>query len=294
MKQIENDPSISVVIPTLNRCAILPRAIDSVLKQTRPADEIIVIDNGSKDRTIDMLKANYPDIIRLVQSKPGVSPTRNMGISLSKSTWIALLDSDDAWHPEKLEKQLDAIKQNSGYRLIHTDEVWYRNGKFVNQKKKHEKRGGDIFEHCLKLCCISPSSALIHRELLEEVGVFDEDLPACEDYDLWLRISSRERVLFLNEPLTIKHGGHNSQLSKKYWGMDRFRIISLEKILLAGNLSQDQETATYKMLIHKLKILINGAVKRNNRVVAELYSKKLEDWELRISKSKQLQRQILS
>ena len=121
MKQIENDPSISVVIPTFNRCAILPRAIDSVLKQTRPADEIIVIDNGSKDGTIDMLKANYPDIMRLRQSKPGVSPTRNMGISLSKSTWIALLDSDDAWHPEKLEKQLDVIKQNSGYRLIHTD-----------------------------------------------------------------------------------------------------------------------------------------------------------------------------
>jgi len=294
MKQIENSPSISVVIPTLNRCAILPRAIDSVLKQTKTADEIIVIDNGSKDGTIDMLKANYPDIICLRQSKPGVSPTRNMGISFSKSTWIALLDSDDAWLPEKLEKQLYAIKQHSSYRLIHTDEVWYRNGKFVNQKNRHEKRGGNIFEHCLKLCCISPSSVLIHRELFEEVGIFDENLPACEDYDLWLRISSRERVLFLNEPLTIKYGGHEGQLSKKYWGMDRFRIISLEKILLGGNLNQDQETAAHKMLLHKLKILINGAVKRNNRVVTELYSKKLKDWELRISKSRQLQRQILS
>ena len=274
-----NFPFISVVIPTLDRRSTLPRALDSVLSQTKPPDEVIVVDNGSTDDTITMLKADYPTVLRLREAKPGVSAARNKGIFSAKGAWIALLDSDDAWLPSKLEKQLRALRKSQGHRLIHTDELWYRHGKRVNQMKKHEKRGGKIFEYCLKSCCISPSSVLIDKSLFEEVGQFDENLPACEDYDMWLRVSAQEPVLYVDEPLTIKHGGHEDQLSLKYWGMDRFRIKSLEKILLEKRLSQEQETAAQEMLISRLKILINGAAKRNNQGVIELYSGKLENWE---------------
>ena len=271
-------PFISVVIPTLNRCSTLSRALDSVLSQTRQPDEIIVVDNGSTDGTITMLKANYPTVLRFWETKPGVSAARNKGILSAKGTWIALLDSDDAWLPSKLEKQLKVNRKYPGHRLLHTNELWYRRGKRVNQMKKHEKRGGNIFEYCLKLCCISPSSVLIKKSLFEDVGQFDENLPACEDYDMWLRVCAREPVLYIDEPLTIKHGGHEDQLSTKNWGMDRFRIKSLEKILLEKRLTQDQEAAAQEMLLSKLKILITGAVKRNNKDIIEQYSGKLEKW----------------
>jgi len=272
-------PSISVIIPTLNRCAILPRALDSILSQTVLVDEIIVIDNGSTDRTIPMLESEYPRVIILNEKKRGVSAARNKGINYAKGTWIALVDSDDAWLPLKLEKQLQHSEKNQGHRLIHTDEVWYRYGKQVNQSKKHEKSGGDIFEQCLRLCCISPSSTFIHKSLFEDIGRFDEDLPACEDYDLWLRICAREEVLYVNEPLTVKHSDCPNQLSKQYWGMDRFRIMSLEKILSQKFLRKNQERATLRILVQKIKIMINGAIKRDNKSIIKLYSPKLEKWE---------------
>ena len=293
MKANTPSPIVSVVIPTLNRRSTLPRAIDSVLNQTKPAHEVIVVDNGSTDGTMTMLESKYPTVIRLRETNPGVSAARNKGISSSTGSWIALLDSDDAWTPVKLEKQLVAINENTGYRITHTNEIWYRNGKHVNQKKKHEKRGGKIYENCLNLCCISPSSVLIKKNVFEDLGLFDENLPACEDYDMWLRITSREPVLYLDQPLTIKHGGHKDQLSTQHWGMDRFRTKSLEKILFEGQLSKDQETATHNILVGKLKILVNGAVKKKNRDVLQIYSEKLMFWE-QFLLDKQLNEKVIS
>lgn len=293
MKANTPPPLISVVIPTLNRLTTLPRAIDSVLNQTKPAYEVIVVDNGSNDGTMAMLAIKYPTVIRLRETNPGVSAARNRGIMSSTGSWIALLDSDDAWLPVKLEKQLVAINKFSGYRITHTNEIWYRNGKHVNQKKKHGKRGGNIYENCLELCCISPSSVLIKKNVFEDLGLFDENLPACEDYDMWLRITSQESVLYLDQPLTIKHGGHKDQLSAQFWGMDRFRTKSLEKILFEGQLSKDQETATHNVLVDKLKILVNGAIKRKNRDVFQIYSAKLKFWEQYIL-DKQINEKVVS
>ena len=114
--------------------------------------------------------------------------------------------------------------------------------------KKHAKSGGHIFRQCLPLCVISPSSVMIQRSLFDEIGLFDESLPACEDYDLWLRICARHPVLFLQEPMIIKHGGHRDQLSRRYWGMDRFRIQALEKIIDAPGLSPADRIAVAEML----------------------------------------------
>ena len=280
MSKNENKYKISVVIPTLNRINTLQRALDSVINQTYKPAEIIVVDNGSSDGTLKFLREQYPKITILTENKIGVSSARNKGIKNSINQWIALLDSDDAWHPKKLEIQtsmLDsALKE---YNLIHTDEVWFRNNKHINQMKKHKKQGGYIFERCLSLCCISPSSVLFKKNILDKVGLFDESLPVCEDYDMWLKICSSEEVLFAQDKLTYKYGGHKDQLSKSYWGMDRFRIKSIENIIKNFDLTYKQKKQAKKELIKKLKIIINGAFKRNNLSIVNEFSTKLEYWD---------------
>ena len=280
MSNNKNKYKISVVIPTLNRINTLQRALDSVINQTYKAAEIIVVDNGSSDGTLKFLREQYPKITILTENKIGVSSARNKGIKNSINQWIALLDSDDAWHPRKLEIQtsiLDsALKE---YNLIHTDEVWFRNNKHINQMKKHKKQGGYIFERCLSLCCISPSSVLFKKNILDKVGLFDESLPVCEDYDMWLKICSSEEVLFAQDKLTYKYGGHKDQLSKSYWGMDRFRIKSIENIIKNFDLTYKQKKQAKKELIKKLKIIINGAFKRNNLSIVNEFSTKLKYWD---------------
>ena len=273
------DYKISIVIPTFNRIGSLPRALDSALNQTYQPSEIIVVDNGSSDGTTKLLRERYPSIRLLIEKKLGVSAARNKGIRHSKFQWIALLDSDDAWDKTKLEKQKNALASSQDqFRLVHTDEIWIRNGNKFNQMKKHQKFGGDIFNNCLSLCCISPSSVLINKNIFKEVGYFDESLPVCEDYDLWLKICSQEKILFINQKLTLKYGGHKDQLSKSYWGMDRFRIKSLENLILNYKLKPDQKINAIKTIVKKLKIIVNGAYKRNNSSIINKYEEKLVYW----------------
>ncbi len=263
--------NITVIIPTHNRAGLLTRALDSVLAQTLAPLEVILVDDGSTDGTDALIADRYPLVRYLKQKNRGVSAARNRGIAEARGEWIALLDSDDAWLPGKLAAQLDALTTNPGHRLCHTEEIWIRDGRRVNAMKKHTKSGGRIFRQCLPRCVISPSSALIHRNLLEQLGGFDEDLPACEDYDLWLRICAVEPVLFVAEPQIVKHGGHADQLSRRYWGMDRFRIRALEKIIGSGRLGlEDRETAI-ETLVKKAGILAAGAQKRGNGARADEY-----------------------
>ncbi len=274
MDTIKN--SISVVLPTYNRAHVLSRALDSALAQTRAPLEVIVVDDGSTDNTKELLQA-YPDIRVLHQENRGVSAARNYGIKEAKGEWIALIDSDDAWSPEKLATQIRSLKKDKKWRICHTNEIWVRKGRRVNQMNKHAKFGGKIFEQCLPLCCISPSSVLLHRTIFDDYGYFDEALPACEDYDFWLRLTQKEEVCFVNRALTIKYGGHEDQLSRKYWGMDRFRIQSMEKLLQQGGLSKDHETATREMLAQKMRIYIEGARKREKLEDVAFYCEKWQN-----------------
>lgn len=267
--------SVSVIIPTYNRRELLSRALDSVMRQTRPADEIIVVDDGSDDGTAEMVAQNYPTVICVQHQNHGISYSRNRGVDRATGTWIAFLDNDDVWLPPKLGLQLTALKEEPRYQLCHTEEIWIRNGRRVNPMNKHKKRGGDTYLDCLALCLISPSSVMMSREFFQQIGGFDESLPACEDYDLWLRICADNAVLYLEEPLLEKYGGHEDQLSKRFWGMDRFRVQALEKMLNSGCLQDEKLEATQAMLISKCQILVNGAVKRNNVDLAKTYSEKL-------------------
>ena len=254
--------NVSVVIPTFNRAHRLPWAIQSVLEQQLPPREVLVVDDGSTDGTVEKLARHFPNVRFLQQPHRGVSAARNAGIRASRGEWIAFLDSDDRWLPGKLAAQQKALTANPGYLVCHTDEVWFRHGRRVNPKKKHRKHGGWIFEQCLPRCIISPSSVLIHRTVFEQVGCFDESLPVCEDYDLWLRICLYFPVLFVAETQVVKLGGHTDQLSRQVWGMDRFRIQALEKLLREQPLTIHQQIAVRKELTRKLSIYLCGALKR--------------------------------
>jgi glycosyltransferase involved in cell wall biosynthesis len=235
------------------------------------ANEIIVVDDGSSDGTGSFLEEKYPQLRYLSQSNLGVSAARNRGVIESSSKWLAFLDSDDEWLEKKLELQIQRLIENPEYQLIHSEEIWIRNGVRVNQMKKHQKGGGHIFDKCLPLCAISPSSVILSRQLFEEVGGFDEELPACEDYDLWLKICSRYPVLFIEQALIKKYGGHDDQLSRLHWGMDRFRVQAMGNLLQSGNLNPDQITKTRTMLLSKCEILLAGAEKRDNRETVDHY-----------------------
>ncbi len=268
--------SISVIITTYNRKAYIERAVRSVLKQTRPADEILIIDDGSDDGTRELVQREYPEIRYHWQENLGISAARNEGIKRSDGEWIAFLDCDDEWLPSKLEKQIAALSTSPDYRICHTNEIWIRNGRRVNPKIIHQKFGGMIFEKCLPLCMISPSSVLIQRDVFNQHGMFDTALPACEDYDFWLRVCAHLPVLYVDEPQIIKYGGHADQLSQKHWGMDRFRIYALEKIIHAKKLNDSQRQATLRMLLEKIDIFLLGARKRGNDDVVGEYEGKRE------------------
>ena len=261
---------ITVVIPTYNRIGVIQRAIESVLNQTRPADQIIVVDDGSTDGTATLLEKTYGNQLTLTSlpENMGVSAARNHGIRKSTGDWIALLDSDDEWIKTKLATQQAALEQAS-HVLCHTEEIWIRNGSRVNAMNKHTKRGGYIFQYCLPLCVISPSSVLIDKKIFDDVGYFDETLPACEDYDLWLKICARHPVLFVPTPQLIKYGGHQDQLSRQHWGMDRFRIKAMINRLEEGHLTDDQIKQTHECLLTKAQIVLKGAIKHENHAMIE-------------------------
>ena len=269
---------VSVIIPTFNRINLIVRAIESVLKQTYKVFEIIVIDDGSTDGTYELIKKSYPKVFIYHQKNKGVSAARNMGLTLARGTWIAFLDSDDEWISKKIECQINALNQSKEYLICHTNEIWIRNGIRVNQMKKHQKYGGFIFEKSLDICRMSPSSVMISKTIFDEIGFFDESLKICEDYDFWLRISSKFPVLFLDEMLIKKYGGHEDQLSKNTDGIEQYRIQSLEKILKKINLNRNQFNAAVKMILKKLTIYKLGLEKRNKYYEILKIKKKIDYW----------------
>ena len=276
---------ISVIIPVYNREKRLLRALKSVYSQSLIPSEVIVVDDGSDLELAPVVKMHFPQVSLIKQTHAGVSRARNNGVERAKGDWVAFLDSDDEWLPNKLERQMRELNQCSEL-LCHTNEIWIRNGVRVNQHNKHQKYGGDIFQYCLSLCAVSPSSVVIQKHLFQRLGGFDETLPACEDYDLWLRVTARHKVSYINEPLITKYGGHDDQLSQKHWGMDRFRIYSMEKLYQQGELSTEQLKDLLSELIKKCTIFANGAQKRGQTDSYRTYSEKSLKYQLLLAELK--------
>lgn len=265
-------PLVSVIIPTYNRGWTISRAVDSVLFQTFRDFELIVVDDGSEDDTAAILAGYDADIRVIRQPNAGVSAARNAGVRAAGGEFIAFLDSDDYWLPEKLHIQIAYFNTHPETAICQTEEIWIRNGKRVNPKKVHKKPSGRIFRASLALCLVSPSAVMLRRELFDEIGGFDETLPACEDYDLWLRISARYPVCLIDTPLIIKTGGHADQLSRMV-GLDRYRIQSIEKLLGDGELTSLRRAAAVEMLVKKATIYASGCRKRGRLDEARTYEK---------------------
>ena len=265
---------VSVIIPTYNRLPFLVPALNSVLEQTCRIHEIIVVDDGSTDGTVEFLLKNFPAVSVISQKNQGVSSARNTGIRQATGEWIALLDSDDIWLPEKIEKQVHFLSQNKSYRACQTLEKWIRNGNHVIPPKYLDKSENGLFQRSLQRCIICPSSVLLHSTIFKEIGLFDESLPLCEDYDFWIRLLLKNKIGLLEELLVIKNGGHADQLSMSTWGLDRYRIQSLEKIVTAETLDQVQEKMILETLIEKIHLSIQGFQKHNKIRESENYMKK--------------------
>jgi glycosyltransferase involved in cell wall biosynthesis len=255
-------PLVSAVVTTYNRSGQACSAVQSVREQDYPRVEILVIDDGSTDDTASRLGA-FRDLIHYIyQKNSGVSAARNAGIRLSRGKYIAFLDSDDLWRPEKTARQVRFLETHPELRACQVEEVWFRNGLRVNPRKIHRKPSGWIFRESLRLCTVSPSAVMIRRDLFEDIGLFDESLPACEDYDLWLRVSSREPIALLPDVLVTKYGGHPDQLSRTTPCLDRYRIGSIVKVLEDGNLPDELFAAAVAELTRKCAIFAAGCLKR--------------------------------
>lgn len=276
MTKNANTPLVSVIIPTYNRAWALETAIDSVFSQDYKNFELIVVDDGSTDDTEAWIKKYGKSLHYIRQPNMGVSAARNRGISAAAGPLIAFLDSDDYWYPEKLSTQVNFFNKNPDTQICQTEEIWIRNNRRVNPKKKHKKPSGMIFIPSLALCLVSPSAVMMRKTLLAKVDAFDESLPACEDYDLWLRVSCRYPVHLIDIPLMVKTGGHKDQLSTAV-GLDKYRIYALKKILRSDFLTQEQYQAAQDMLKKKCRIYADGCMKHGRKTVGAYYRRIADD-----------------
>jgi glycosyltransferase involved in cell wall biosynthesis len=263
-----NSCPVSVVIPTFNRASLLGRALDSIIRQTLPPDEIIIVNDGSTDETVEKIHsfmAQSPVETQLISTtNKGPAAARNTGILASKNEFIAFLDSDDHWLKNKIKLQYNALKDKEEFFISHTKERWLRRGKHLNQKKIHIPKHGDIFAHCLRLCAVGMSTVMVRKTLFKVVGVFDETMMCCEDYDLWLRVSCKYPFLLIDTPLAIKEGGREDQVSYQYrLGMDDLRIKSIHKMLSTEILDRKYFIAATEEIIRKLMIFGNGCLKHD-------------------------------
>ncbi len=279
------DPSsfpddVSVVIPVHNRPGLIKRAVSSVINQSHRPREIIVVDDGS-DQPVEEVLGRETDIKKRVNiirfsKNRGVGAARNAGIRTASSTWIALLDSDDEWKRKKLENQFRFLKKRPFFEIEQCEEIWIRRGKRVNRCKHHEKEAGWIWQKSIEMCAISPSGVLLRKGLLERFGCFREEFPACEDFEMWLRISGRKPVGLNPEPDLIKYGGHPDQLSTRFEAMDRFRVAAL-LIALEAEEEPEKRDILRTAIIKRLSILYNGARKRKNLEGVKTFKELLEN-----------------
>lgn len=265
---------VTIIIPTYNRLPFLKRAINSVFCQLYRQSQLIVADDGSTDGTGGYVQdLNNPQNLRYLPLPHSGFPgkVRNAGACLATGEYLAFLDSDDLWKSEKLARQVAFFEEYPEIRICHTREIWQRSEKVVSQAGQKHRRSGNIFADALKKCIIGPSTVMMRRELFEELGGFREDLEIAEDYELWLRVTARYPVGYIDEPLVIKRGGHEDQLSEKYGQIEIFRIKALLLNLEEGTFEGEQRELAARELVRKCRIYAHGCEKRGKGGEARRY-----------------------
>lgn len=207
-------PKVSVIIPSYNRAKLLGRAIDSVLHQTFSDYEIIVVDDGSKDNTKDVLKAYDGKIKYIYQANRGISGARNQGIKEARGEYIAFLDSDDSWIPEKLAEQIKVLEANKNVGIVYSKlQMINDKGEHCGVKPKH--KSGKNFRELIEIGGDIPtSSVMARRECFEKVGVFDESLQQMEDIDMWIRIAKNYDLYEITDKILAYYYRHDEQVTR--------------------------------------------------------------------------------
>lgn len=269
----ESPPTVAVIIPVFNRKALCERAVRSVLRQKFRNLECIIVDDGSDgaERILDVFEDARVHIIAS-PGNYGVAHARNSGARATTAPYLSFLDSDDEWFPEKLTYQINFFRQNPECKIVQCREMWIRNGVRVNPPFTHEKSGGDIFPPSLERCMITPSSVMLTRELFFDTGMFNESFPACEDYDLWLRIAAHHTIGLIDKHHLKRYGGHADQLSSSVPMLDRFRIRSMIQLLSHTPLTDTQTSLVKHCLVQKSTIVANGFKKRGNELEYQHYA----------------------
>lgn len=206
-------PKVSVIIPTFNRSELVPRAIDCVLAQTFPVEDIIVVDDGSTDGTAEALERRYGGRIRLLQQpNAGVSAARNRGLAIAEGEYLSLLDSDDLWLPAKTERQVRWLDAHPGFGMVLCDIMQVdRDGNDIGPIRRRDfiPEDGTVLKWVLRQPSLAPLSAMFRREVYETVGGFDAGLRTAEDIDFHLRIARRWPIGVLSEELVRAMRGHD-------------------------------------------------------------------------------------
>ena len=203
---------VSVVIPTYNRAHVLGRSIDSVLKQTYTNFELIIVDDGSVDNTMELIKKYLNDgrvKYHRLENNAGVSNARNEGAALAQGEWIAFHDSDDEWHPDKLEKQLKYIENHQECEMVYSAYAYYKEGRDGYIRMPHEGVRGNITDYLLLKNCIGAPTVIIKNELFKKLGGFRSDYPSLEDWEFAIRVSMMTSIGFVDECLVDAHYSEN-------------------------------------------------------------------------------------
>lgn len=232
----DQNPKISVIIPTYNRAHLISRAIQSVLDQTYRDLEIIVVDDGSADNTEEVIKSFKNEKIRYLQhnKNKGASAARNTGIRASRGEYIAFQDSDDEWFPDKLEKQIKAFNNSSpevgvvysGFYRVEGDKKIY-----VPNDDRFTYKEGNIHGELLKGNFVGTPAVLIKKECFERVKYFDEYIPALEDWELWIEISKHYHFKYIDEPLLNSYSTPNSV------NLNQKNLLKAREIILKNHLN---------------------------------------------------------
>jgi glycosyltransferase involved in cell wall biosynthesis len=257
---------VSVIIPVYNGESYLADAIESVKAQTYADWEIIAVDDGSKDRSPSILREYEKGLsakFRLItQENQGISAARNRAIGISSGEYIALLDSDDVWFPEKLELQVSVLERMEEVAMVYSDCLVVDPQRNVIRKTYFEKPplAGGIFQELLLNNSIPSSSALIRRSVFQQVGSFNPAYRIAMDYDLWLRIADRYPIEVIDRPL-MQYRVHPGGISSNRVEMIREDLDITERWLeqrpglreeLAAGLLQKQRSSRYHLFLHHL------------------------------------------
>lgn len=227
------DPLVSVIIPTYNRASTLLRAVRSVLNQTCQNLEVIIVDDGSTDNTVGVVEDIGCDKVRYVKHNvnKGGAAARNTGIGLARGEYIAFQDSDDEWQPEKLQKQVDLIIDNPELSVVYCGLIRFDNFRVQYLPSRSQANiSANLASELLRENFISTQTLLVRKEVFERVGIFDEDLPRFQDWELMIRISQEFDIGLVDEPLVLAHLSQDSLTLKP-----SSRADALEHILAKHN-----------------------------------------------------------